>query len=170
MAHRRRSNRGFEKTIEDVRWAGASHVFLAQGAGSVAQVMVTDGAKETIMRIRGEIVSFIDGFVAPATLTEIGLGALVVQAGSGTTIIQKPLTDADAPWLFYERWVIGHEEAAVDSVGVPGISSFRKTIDSKAMRILREGREVQLVLESITLGDSVAVNTHFGFRMLLGTH
>ena len=169
MAYRR-SNRGFEKTIEDLRWAGANHTFLAQSAGTTAQTMVTDGVKETIMRICGEIVCGVDGNQPTPALVEVGLGALVVQAGSGTTVIQSPLTDSEAPWLFYERFVLGYEEAVTDVIDVPGISSFRKTIDSKAMRILREGREVQLVIEQVSLQNTDDVNLSFGFRMLLGTH
>ena len=58
MAHRNRSRH--EKTIEDTRWVGSNYSFLAQGAGTTAQTMVTDGLKETILRIRGELVAFID--------------------------------------------------------------------------------------------------------------
>ena len=93
-----------------------------------------------------------------------------MQAGSGTTVIQSPLTDPDAPWLFYERFHLGYEEMVIDVVDVPGITSFRKTIDSKAMRILREGREVQLVIENLTVNGAASIDCSFGFRMLLGTH
>jgi len=170
MAHRHRSNSRFEKVIDSTRWAGASHSFFALAAGSVAQLMVSDGLVETFMRIRGEIVSWVDGTQDPGTTTEVALGALVVQAGSGTTIIQKPITDPDAPWMFYERWTLGYEEGVVDVVGNQSIMGFRKTIDSKAMRILREGREVQLVIESVTLNGAVSINTVFNFRTLLGSH
>ena len=170
MAHRRRNNSRFEKVIDSTRWAGAVHSSLAQGAGAVAQTMVSDGLIETIMRIRGEIVSTIDGASGGGKLLEVAVGALVVQAGSSTTVIQKPITDPDAPWLFYERWTLGYEEMVTDVVDVPGLSSFRKTIDSKAMRILREGREVQLVFEQATIGSAGEANTIFNFRMLLGSH
>ena len=141
MAHRRSSQR-HEKVIDSTRWAGANHSFLTLGAGTIAQTMVTDGLIETILRIRGNLVSWNDGPDAPVVTVQIGIGALVVQAGTGTTVIQSPITDPDAPWLFYETWTIGYEEMVVDVIDVPGISSYRKQIDSKAMRILREGREV----------------------------
>ena len=168
MARQRSRTRGFEKTIDQIRWQGASHSFVGQAVGSVAQTMVTDGDKETILRIRGEIVSFAEGALTGGQLIRCGLGALVVQAGSGTTVIQKPLTDPDAPWLFYEQWTIGYEEIVSDVVDVPGITSYRKTIDSKAMRILRPGREVQLVWEAVSIVSTLSSNTVFGFRMLLG--
>ncbi len=166
----RRASRGFAKVIDDTRWGGANHAFLAQGAGSVAQTMVTDGFKETILRIRGEIVSYIDGASAPGKLVEVGIGALVVQAGLGTNHQTRPISEPEAPWLFYQKWALGYEEMVTDVVDVPGITSFRKTVDSKAMRILREGREVQLVLEIVTIGSASSVNVNFDFRMLLGTH
>ena len=170
MAHQKRRSRGFEKTIEDVRWSGATHAFLAQSAGAIAQTMVGDGLKETVMRIRGDLVCCPDGAQAPTGLVRCALAALVVQAGSGSTVIQKPVTDPDAPWLFYESWVLGYEEMVVDVIDVPSLSGFRKTIDSKAMRILREGREVQLVFEQLTLNTAMNVQCHLSFRMLLGTH
>ena len=170
MAIQRRSRGRHEKVIDTLRWGGASHTFSGQAAGSVAQVFVTDGAVETLMRIRGEIVSYADGATAPPVGAHCALGALVVQAGSGTTVIQKPITDPDAPWLFYEQWFIGYEEMVTDVVDVPGITSFRKTIDSKAMRVLRPGREVQLVYEQATLLGADEVNTVFTMRVLLGSH
>ncbi len=165
MSHRRSRH---EKVIDQTRWDGSTLTFNAQGAGTSALVMVTDGTQETILRIRGQIISYADGAQAPAGHVVMALGALVVQASSSTTVIQSPLTDADAPWLFYETWNIGYEEMVTDVIDVPGITSFRKTIDSKAMRILREGREVQLVLEQISLGGAMNTNTSLAFRMLLG--
>jgi len=170
MPHRRSRTGRHEKVIDSTRWAGASHLSLAQNAGAVAQTMITDGLTETILRIRGEIVSLMDGNQASGPLARMGIGALVVQAGSGTTVIQKPLTDPDAPWLFYETWVIGYEEMVVDVIDVPGLSSFRKTIDNKGQRILREGREVQLVFENLTLNAAATIQTSFVFRALLGSH
>ena len=159
----------FEKKIHEIRWAGARHSFSAIAASSVAQTMVTDGSKETILRIRGQLLCYADAASIPAKSCEIGIGALVVQAGSGTTVIQSPLTDPDAPWLFYERFMMGYEEMVTDVIDVPGITSFRKEIDNKAMRILRPGREVQLVMENQTQIAAMSVNLNFGMRILLGT-
>ena len=168
MAHRRSRQGRHEKVIDAVRWAGASYNFTAQAAGASAQTMVTDGTQETILRIRGEMVGWVDAAQAPPKSARFGIGALVVQAGSGTTVIQKPLTDPDAPWLFYVMFTLGYEEMVIDVIDVPQLTSFRKTIDNKGMRILREGREVQLVLENLTLSAAVNANFVFTFRMLLG--
>ena len=170
MAHRRSNRGGHEKVIDVLRWNGSNHFFGAQSAGAIAQTYITDGATETILRIRGELVCWLDSTSAPAKGLEIGIGAFVVQAGSGTTVIQKPLIDPDAPWFFYERFSIAYEEAVTDVVEVAGLSIFRKTIDNKAMRVLRPGREVQLVVENATLGMAGSSNTSFSNRTLLGSH
>jgi hypothetical protein len=91
-------------------------------------------------------------------MVRVGVGALVVQAGSGSTVIQSPLSDPDAPWLFYEVMTVGYEEMVTDVIDVPGLTSVRKTIDNKAMRVLRPGREVQLVFENQTLHTATNVN------------
>ena len=130
--------------------------------------MVTDGNTETILRIRGELSGYVDGASAPGKLCTVAIGALVVQAGSGTTVIQNPFVDPDALWLFYETFDLGYEEMVIDVIDVPGMTSFRKTVDSKAMRILREGREVQLVVTNTTILSATSVNVQLTFRMLLG--
>ncbi len=170
MAHRRSNSRGrFDKKIETTRWAGANHAVLALSAGAVAQTMVTDGLQETFLRLRGELVAWLDNPTSPIQMVDVAIGALVVQAGSGTTIIQKPITDPDAPWFFYERFCLAYEEKVVDVVAVQQLIAFRKTIDAKAMRILREGREVQLVIEQATIDGAGVVNLNLNFRALLGT-
>ena len=169
MAHPRRS-RGFQKVIDSTRWDGSSHVFLAQVAGATAQTFITDGLVETLMRIRGEIVVTMDGALSPGRLIDVAVGLLVVQAGSGTTVIQKPITDADAPWLLYERFVVGYEEPVTDVIDMPGLTVDRRIIDNKAMRILREGREVQLVVEQASLDGADEVNITLVHRTLLGSH
>ena len=168
MAHRRRTSRGFEKVIDETRWGGSNSLFAAQAQGSAALVFITGGQQETILRIRGELVAYLDAEQAPGVLVQVGIGALVVQEGSGTTVIQTPLNDPEAPWLFYERFTLGYEEAVTNVIAMPGLSVFRKEIDSKAMRILREGREVQLVLHNLTLLSGASINVSFNSRVLLG--
>ncbi len=157
--------------IQNLRWGGASHVFSALSAGTAAQTMITSAAtKDTVMRIRGELIGHIDGAAAPIKLVDIGIGAIVMPEGQGTTVLSSPISDDDAPWLFYERFVIGYEEMVTDVIDVPGLTSFRKTIDVKAMRILRPDRELQLVVENATLNGAVSVQVAFVFRALLGQH
>ncbi len=155
--------------IKNLRWGGSTHQFNI-AAGTAAQTFITDGSTETLMRIRGNLVAWIDGLEIPAVGIAIGIGLLVVQAGSSTTVIQSPLTDPEALWLWYESFVVGYEEYVTDVIDAPGLSVFRREIDSKAMRILRPGREVQLVMENVTTAGAGTVNLQMVHRTLLGTH
>ena len=168
MAHARRNGR-FEKVIDTTRWAGSRLAFNAQAAGNSALTFISDGGKETLLRIRGELIAYIDGVQTPGGQVDCALGALVVQAGSFTTVIQTPINESDAPWLFYERFTLAYEEMVQDVVDVPGMTSVRRVIDSKAMRILRPGREVQMVFVQQTVQGAMTVNCTFTSRVLLGT-
>ncbi len=170
MAHRRNVRDTFAPKIRNKRWDGALHTFVFS-AGTAAQTMVTSAAStDTIMRIRGELVGFLDGLSATALGVHVAIGAIVMPEGQGTTVVSSPITDAQAPWLFYEQFWIGYEEMVTDVVDVPGITSFRKTVDVKAMRILRPDRELQLVVEQATAGGASSINLQFAFRLLLGQH
>ncbi len=167
MAIRRRNR--FEKVIDEIRWAGSNSRSDAQSAGSVGQTFITDGARETVMRMRGELVGYIDGASAPGKLVECRVGIHVVQAGIGTSVTLNPFTNADAPWWFYEAFVIGYEEMVTDVVGTPGLSVYRKMIDTKSMRILKPGEEMQIVFTNTTLQVASAVNMSLAVRVLLGS-
>jgi len=167
----RRSRDQFSPKIRNLRWGGNSHVFAALAAGDSAQVMITAAdTNDTIMRIRGELLCYVDGFLTPGRLAKIGIGAIVMPEGQGTTVVSGPLADDSAPWLFYESFLVGYEEYVTDVVDNPGLTIFRKTIDVKAMRILRPDRELQIVAENATIGTAVAVNLSLTFRALIGQH
>ncbi len=167
MAHRRGK---FAKVIDETRWLGANNRADALSAGSAGQVFVTEGTfTETVLRMRGELVGYIDGASAPGKLVSCAVGIHVVQAGTGATIVNAPITDPSAPWWFYERFTIGYEEMVTDVVGAPGLSVFRKTVDAKSMRILKAGEEMQIVFQNATLQTASAVNISLDFRLLLGS-
>ncbi len=173
MANRRpRGRERFSPKIENLRWDGAVHVFSGLSAGTAGQVMVTAAdTKDTIMRIRGEVVGWLDGAQAAGVAgVEIGIGCLVMPEGQSTTVVSSPIADVSAPWLFYERFTLAYDEMVIDVIDVPQVTSFRKTIDVKAMRILRPDRELQLVFEQATVIGAASVNCIFNFRMLLGQH
>jgi len=168
MARSRRSN---TPRIENLRWAGANHFFFALAAGASAQTMVTAAeSRDTIMRIRGQLVAWLDSTPTPPKAVEVAIGALVMPEGQGTTVVSGPLDDESAPWLFYERFTLGYEEMVTDVIQVEGLAIYRATIDVKAMRILRPDRELQLVVEQATLENANSINLSFGFRILLGQH
>ncbi len=161
------TNRSRNRSRGTTRWSGASSTFLAQGAGATGLTVISSGAvKATLLRIRGEIIGFMDGASAPGKLAEIAVGMILVPEGSSTTVTVSPIADSDAPWFFYRRFVIGYEEMVTDVVDVPGITSYRAVIDDKAMRIIRSGFEAQIVVENVTLGGSISANVVVTSRFL----
>jgi len=148
-------------------WTAFGQGFLAQAAGTVAATVFTAGhIRETCMRVRGQLVAWLDGNEAPAVAAQIGIGMILVPEGTGATVLWSPLSDADAPWMWYSTFIIGYEEMVTDVIDIPGLTVFREEIDNKAKRIVRPDVEVQLVLENLTLNGALAVNTHIGGRIL----
>ncbi len=166
MPNRRRSN---ARKIDFTHWAGSSGSVFALSAGtSGLQMFPAAHEPETILRMRGEAVAFLDGSSAPGVLILVSMGLILVPEGTGTTVTWSPFTDSDAPWFWYESFHIGHEEAVIDVVGLQGIGFARRVIDSKSMRITRN-QEVQLVVENTTLGAAQAINAAAFVRGLSGT-
>ncbi len=164
----RRNSRGSDRTT---RWSGGNFVFNAITAGTAALTLVTFGtANTTLIRLRGNLVAWIDGNEAPPVGLDVAIGAIVMPEGQGSTVLSSPVTDDDAPWLFYERFAIGYEEYVIDVIDAPGLTVFRKEIDVKAMRILRPDREVQLVMEQSGPIGNGAVNILVNFRALFLEH
>jgi len=151
-------------------WTGIAGSFFAHATASNAAVNINPAVhgQETILRTRGEVWAFVNDVQAPTSnLVQVALGLIVMPGGSGTTVTSSPITDADAPWFWYDTFVLGYEEMVTDVIDVPGITSYRGVIDSKAMRIIRSDREIQLVIESATLGGSgLAVNAGIVARLL----
>jgi len=171
MAHPRSRRRRGGREIESTRWSGATQSFLALSAGSQALnfISASSDPPETLMRLRGELVATLDGVQAPTSLIDVGVGIALVPEGSSTTVLWSPLTDSDAPWWFYSRFVIGYEEMVADNVDVPQLTSFRQTVDLKAMRIIRPDVEAQIVVEQATLAGSAAINVVMSARALFGS-
>jgi len=157
--------------MESKRWDGANYLFAPQAAGSSALNYITaaDTPPETLLRLRGEVVCYLDGTAGPGILVEVGLGIALVPEGSSTTVLWSPLTDVSAPWWMYERFSIGYEEMVTDVVSVQGLPVFRRQVDVKGMRIIRPDVEAQIVIEVATLLTTDAVNLSFSSRVLFGS-
>ena len=162
---RRRSG----KKIDFVHWSGVQELFAALAAGTSARtVFAAAHESETILRFRGNIAAYIDGLQATSRWAQVAVGMLLVPEGTGTTVLASPATNPDSSWLWYDIFTLGYEEIVADVVDVPGMSSYRASIDSKAMRIVRN-QEVQLVAENVTIGSAVPVNISVTGRTLSGT-
>jgi len=171
VARGRAMARNRKSPIDQVRWDGGNFFFGALTAGTSALVFTTAGSDtETLMRIRGELTIWVNGVQAPAQAAHIAVGLIVMPEGQSTTVVSSPITDDNAPWLMYEQFILGYEEYVVDVVDAPVLTAVRKTIDVKAQRILRPDREVQLVVENVTVSGAVGVNINFAARALFGQH
>ncbi len=163
---RRRTRGGGRRA--DLRWTLGGASGLAIGAGTSASTIVTQGVtSQTLMRVRGNLLCYLDGVQAPGTLVRCAAGFITVPGGLGTTVVSSPITDGDAPWLWFESWALGYEEYVTDVVDAVGASVYRAVIDSKAMRIIRPDQEVQFVFEQATVGDPGSVNIRVDARFLI---
>ena len=161
---RRRSG----KKIDFVHWTGFAGQTFAFSAGTDADISnVAEHEPSTLMRTRGSLLAYIDGLQAPSGLASFGVGLILVPEGTGTTVLWSPIADSDAPWIWVDYFALGYEEMVTDAVDVPGITSYRSVIDSKAMRIMRN-QEIQLVYENVTRGSAVSANIIVEGRILAG--
>ena len=166
----RARSRGFAKTINQVHWTYGSFNVAAQTAGTVAtNVYAAQHLPETLMRLRGEWSCYLDGVQAPGNASAVTVGMILVPDGSSTTVTWSPVTDGDAPWLWWDVFHLGYEEMVTDVIAAQDALARHRVIDSKVMRKIRN-REVQFVAEVVTtLGSGVAVNIQGSFRGLFGT-
>jgi len=132
MAHRRG---GFAKKIESVHWTLIQNRFVGQSAGTAAAVALSaQHLPETLMRIRGEWVCNLSGVAANATGTSVSMGLILVPEGTGTTVLWSPVSDGDAPWMWWDTMGLLYSEQVTDVVYSTQTSSGRRVVDSKAMR------------------------------------
>ena len=157
------------KKIQHTSWELSNGNFTAQAAGTTARAFSSVGtAPTTLMRIRGEVMGFIDGVLGAGKLVMCSYGIILVPEGTGTTVLYDPFTDGNAPWLLYGQASLGYEELVTDVVDVPGITSFRHVIDNKAMRIIRPDVEMQFVMTNTSTVSAQAVHVAYGLRWLQG--
>ncbi len=166
MARRRG---GFQKKIQYTHWTRGANTVLATGAGiSGANVIPAQHEPETLLRIRGEALAVLSsGAKADGVLAQVSTGLILVPEGTGSTVTWSPITDADAPWIWYDSFTIGHHEPVVDVLAIPALSIVRRVIDSKAMRIMRN-QEIQLVVENVSINLAAVMDYVFQGRFLAG--
>jgi len=161
---RRRSG----KKIDFTHWAtGQDSGSFA--AGTVAATLFSaEHGSQTLLRMRGEWAAILDGGLGVATFIRVSVGIILVPEGTGTTVLWKPFTDGNAPWIYVSYATLGYEEPVTDIIGITGLAFIRQVIDNKAMRIVRN-QEIQIVWENTTLNAAGTVNIAATVRALSGT-
>jgi len=91
----------------------------------------------------------------------------LVPEGTSTTVLWSPVTDSDAPWIWWDTLHLMYEEYVVDVIQSVLTSSARRVIDSKAMRIVRN-QELQYVVETVNLVSSAPTSIISQVRILSG--
>ncbi len=153
----------------DYEWDtfGTSSLALAANATN-AVTLISANQPLTVYRIRGELLVWLDAGMAAGDVMRVGSGILKVVEDLGTTVVSSPLADAFVPWMWS---YLGHIAAESQTAGadLQGIGFARIPIDSKAMRKMKTGEELQWVVESSTVGGAEVVNFAIAGRILLGS-
>ncbi len=156
------------KKIHYTHWTGLLGTAFGQAAGAIATNLgIAEHEPETLLRMRGNLACWLDGTTAPGVTLDVAVGVCAVPEGTSTTVLWSPITDSDAPWIWYERFIVSYEESVTDAIAA-GTQMFRAPIDNKAQRILRN-QELRLVIEQATLQSAGSINTVVSLRALFGT-
>jgi len=163
-----RGRRGGKK-IDSVHWTTAQGFSLSVAAGSVVGILIGAALHlpETLLRIRGEFCCWANGVQTPPLSTLVTAGLIAVPANTGTTVLWRPFTDGDAPWIWIDSYTLVYQEMVTDVIDVQ-LAGVRRVVDSKAMRILRN-QEVQLVVENTALETGINIDFSFAGRILAGS-
>ena len=167
---RRRS--GFAKTIDTVHWTLIQEVVVALAAGGAAArlALAAQHLPETLLRIRGEWAATLFGAQADGIGQAVTAGLILVPEGTGTTVLWSPVTDGDAPWIWWDSMGLIYREFVTDVNYSSNTSDGRRVIDSKAMRKSRN-MELQLVVENANATglSTSAVDVLLSARVLAGS-
>ena len=125
-------------------------------------------APTTLLRMRGEVMAALEGAIAPLKTVSVTCGIIKVPEGSGTTVRYSPVTDANAPWVWWWGTTLYYTEYVVDVIGSQLGAVSRAVIDNKAMRKIRPDEELQFVIENVTIDGAGTVNVAYNIRWLQG--
>ncbi len=164
---RRRGGRGLD--YDWVSTGGSnSAIDLAVGVAALGSGSIDINSAATIMRTRGLVAIQLDA-TAVDERALIAVGIIVVSdnaLAAGTASVPAPFTDSSDDWLWYDfMWVSSGAEGAV----VSDFLAQRTVIDSKAMRKVKAGENLALVVEVVVASDQGgSFDLQYGFRSLSG--
>ena len=161
------------------RRSGRKSDFTWQGLSGATAAVLTNAARidavntpsvaSTLMRSRGEVLASIDGPTDGDSCVAI-FGLIVgteEQVSIGATAFPDPANDMDAEWIWYGSILLFAQAgtglgASLNALSVVG----RLTIDSKAMRRMKQTQSVVMVTRNLTLAGTPAVDVNFAIRQL----
>jgi len=147
------------KKIDTVHWTVTNAIeMIGLGVGTSAVLMsAAQHLPETLLRIRGEWVASLSGALADGIGVKVAAGMILVPEGTGGTVLWSPVTDGDAPWIWWDVVHLIYREQVADAVS-SDLQGVRRTVDSKAMRKVRN-TELQFVSERTTITGLTTGNT-----------
>ncbi len=150
----------------DYTWQGNAGGMALAAGGSALLSLVTAGGPSTLMRSRGEIAASIDGAATDdKVVVACGLiKATEEQVAVGITAIPDPFADLDATWLWHGFLCM---QAQGTDQAVPTGSALL-SVDSKAMRRLKQTESIVFVASASSIANPPATDLTFGFRLLFG--
>ena len=158
----RRSSGGHRQHLEWGLW-GASLLALAAGVGGT--ILTTFGLASTILRIRGQVLVYLDGLGTTGELVKVGLAISKLPEDASSTLL-APITDPAADYLWHNVVHVGYEENVFNEFS-QSVSAVCIDIDSKVMRRMRTGDQLSFVAENVTVGAAASVNVAAGGRFLV---
>ncbi len=165
------ARRGHAKKIDTVHWTYGSFQAASLAAGTVAvNVYSAQHLPETLMRIRGEWAALVGAVAAPGVGVALSAGLIQVPEGTGTTVLWSPISDGDAPWIWWDTLHLLYGEYVTDVIASQQTPDGRRVIDSKAMRKMRN-TELQFVAENATITgfNAATVSVAGSVRTLFGS-
>ena len=162
---------GRSGAVHNKEWAAscaiATLIDLAP-ATTVAFSMFTADEAETILRLRGELICTLDAAgVNESAVVAVGVGVITARASAaGVAAVPRPATEGSFPWMWHGWFnVTSGQEAAINQ----NFLTDRLTVDSKAMRKIKETEILVLVFEICTSNNQGGAVTVFGgLRVLTG--
>ncbi len=152
----------------DYEWTSFGTSALALAAnGTAAVAFHTFLQTNTVYRIRGELLCWLDAGQAAGDVMRVGVGIQVGMEDIDTTVLTSPLADTDVPWMWS---YFGHLAAESQTAGadLAGLSFARIPIDTKAMRRVKNQQVLQVVFETVTVGGAEVCNFAVAGRVLTG--
>ena len=153
----------------DYQWQGNVLQLAGVGAaGSFTGIQVNNTAGATIVRCRGEILCGLD-VGAAGDGAVVGHGLMVMdddQLAVGLTGMPDPEADLDADWIWHGFSPLRSESG---TQGQDHGDQHRLTIDSKAMRRIKQNDNLVYVIGVSILSGTPTVDVTLGVRMLIAS-
>ena len=148
---------------------------LAQPTADATLIGGTLGFAEarTILRVIGSYLIHPTSAPAALDVAKIAVAIGVVSSDAftlGPTAMPDPAGEPDYPWLYWEEVSLGVLQTGATHADALGAGSYRSRWDSKAMRKVKPGQTLALVIQPVDIIGNPTMEFMFSqTRVLLGS-